>query len=121
MTLPTSSKGLTLLELLITLTIVAVIAAFAAPTLSQLIKSTARNSNTSDLISLINLARTTAIEERTSVTLCPLSNLNRCTKDWSRPLTAFRDPNRNRQLDSPSEIIRVYISPSSGYLQGKTG
>jgi len=121
MTLPTASKGLTLLELLITLAIIAVVAAFAAPTLSELIKSTARNSSTADLISLINLARATAIEEQTSVTLCPLSSLNKCTKDWSRPLTAFRDPNRNRQIDSPSETIRVYSSHGSGYLQGKTG
>ena len=119
--MPTYGKGFTLLELVITLAIIAMISAFAVPALSQLIKLTARHNSTSDLISLINLARTTAIEGQTTVTLCPLNNLNQCSKNWNMPLTAFRDPNRNRQLDSSSEILRVHGSQRTGYLQGKTG
>jgi type IV fimbrial biogenesis protein FimT len=119
-TLNRKSAGMTLLELLISIALISIVTTFALPSFHNLLKSMERRSVTSDLVSLINLARTTAIEHQTAVTLCPLDQNNRCTHNWSLPVVAFKDSNRDRILSTNSDIIRTYQT-ASGKLEGNAG
>ena len=116
-----TQAGVTLLELIIAITLVAILLAMASPSWNSLISRTQHQGLKNDLIGLINLARTTAIMESTNVTLCPLNEQQKCVKDWSRDIVVFRDPDRTRQLDNPSQIVRVMKAPARGHLQGNTG
>ncbi|MDX1458512.1 MAG: GspH/FimT family pseudopilin [Marinobacter sp.] len=109
-------SGFTLVELLVVLAISAILLANAIPGIGQLVNQSQRYSATSELIALINLARQTAIQERTSVTLCPLNETQTCTSDWRLPLVAFRDPDRTKTLVSVNQLIREISPPTYGYL-----
>jgi len=115
------SKGLTLLELLIVLGIVAIIFTLASPAFVQMVQTARQKSALGELISLINLARNTAIQEQVTVTLCPLFNNQICASDWSKPLVAFRDPGRTKTASTQSQILRILQLNDSGQLTGKTG
>lgn len=116
-----SAKGLSLLELLLVISIIAIIAAFAVPSVDSIVKATRQRSTLSELISLINLARNTAIQEQVVVTLCPLTAEKKCGSDWSRPLAAFRDPNRTKTVSNGSQVLRVVQLNTHGSLTGHAG
>tara|TARA_R110002094_G_scaffold220547_2_gene193391 strand:- start:92 stop:655 length:564 start_codon:yes stop_codon:yes gene_type:complete len=115
------ARGFSLLELIIVLVIVAVIATFASATFDTTVKSVRQQSALTELISVINFARNSAIQEQITVTLCPLTINNKCGSDWSRPLVAFRDPDRTRSISNESQILRVIQLNDSGNVAGKTG
>lgn len=114
-------SGFTLVEIIITISLIAILTALSAPSLSRLISTTERRSDVNDLISIINLARNTAIFEQTTVTLCPIDSDKRCTRDWSLPIFVFRDPERLAKINNDAQIIRVRQPQSKGTLKGATG
>lgn len=116
-----NARGFSLLELLITLTIVAIVAAFALPSLNSILQRGEQRAALSELIAIINLSRNTAIQEQTAVTLCPIGTNSKCTKDWNRPLTAFRDPERARKIVHSDQVLRVLELSSTGTAKGRTG
>ncbi|WP_213478247.1 GspH/FimT family pseudopilin [Marinobacter lipolyticus] len=121
MTLFQRNRGITLVELLVTLAIVAIVATQITPSFSRLLATSDRNSEIGELITLINVARNTAIYEQTTVTLCPIDETNRCNRDWDLPLVAFRDPGRTRTVSDPSQIIRERQTNNIGTIRGATG
>ncbi len=115
------ARGFSLLELIIVLSIAAIIAAFASASFDTVLKNSRQQSALSELISLINLARNSAIQEQITVTLCPLASDNKCGADWSKPIVAFRDPDRTKSASNESQILRVVQLNDSGHVTGKTG
>lgn len=121
MTQHTPQSGFTLVELLIVITLVAALATFSS-SFSALITRSAKQSSQMELIGFINTARTTAIMESTSVTLCPIDTANgKCSNDWSLDIIAFRDPNRSRQLTDTIQIIRTLQPKTNGTFYGNAG
>lgn len=111
----------TLIELLVIVAIFSAVASIAAPSFSDLIHSQKRHAAVADLVGLFNTARTTAIEEQTAVTVCPLNPSGVCTNEWSQAITAFRDPERTRQVSHDSQIIRLITAAAPGKRVGSTG
>lgn len=101
-----SVKGLTLLELLITLSIIAIIASWAIPSF-QAMQAKQEFSNLFYLIrQQINLARSHAVTTQRDIVICASSDLLRCQNDqWHQGILTFIDSNRNRKLDLNETII----------------
>jgi type IV fimbrial biogenesis protein FimT/type IV fimbrial biogenesis protein FimU len=81
-------KGFTLIEVLITLSILGIITAIAMPNISDFIIKTRVDNEISSLHRLILNARNAAVNTGKNVTVCPLSN-NICSTNWKAELTVF--------------------------------
>lgn len=116
-----SSAGFTLVELLIVIALISLIANYAIPSMGNLVDNSRRHAAVSDMVSLLNLARNSAILEQHTVTICPLDQTNTCTHDWNtRPVTVFRDPDSDRVLAKGSDIIRVNQVVEGGQWDANT-
>lgn len=97
-------KGLCLIELLITVSILVILASITIPKLEILIAKNRIENQINRLFKSLYLARHYAISHSVNVTLCPLVN-NRCQKNWNKPITVFIDQNLNLTLDSGEAIL----------------
>jgi type IV fimbrial biogenesis protein FimT len=113
--------GFTIVELVVTLSIIAIALSLTIPAMTGLLNSAAGKGTTANLVSILNLSRNTAIVEQTTVTVCPLDGSSKCSSDWTRPITAFRDPLRTKAVTYPEQIIRITEPPSHGRLIVKSG
>lgn len=112
------NAGMTLIELLVALAILAVALSLGAPTFSSLVQH-ARESNSYHLLTAsLATARLTAVRSGTPVTACPSSNGITCRNDdvWETGWLIYADPGR---ADQPADINAVlqHIDERGGGLQ----
>lgn len=102
--------GLTLVEMLITLAVMAILLAIAIPAFESLIASTRLSSSTNDLLGSIAQSRSEAVRRGQRVVLCiqDPANAGQCVNNgnWDQGWMAFVDTNRNNTLD-PGEAITL--------------
>ena len=67
-------EGVTLIELLVTLSIVAIIVAVGVPALRDFFAMNQMSAAVNDLVTSLHLARSEAIKRETTATLCPSAN-----------------------------------------------
>jgi len=65
------------------------------------------STNINQLSSLIRLAKNTAVNQSTTMTLCPSFNGKTCEKNWGEGIMLFRDINGNSQLDDEDTLIQL--------------
>lgn len=94
------NKGFTLIELMVTLAVVAVLLSAGVPSFSALIKNNRLVAENYALRAMLGAARSEAQTQRTTVTVCRSANgLNCSTGDWGAGYIAFIDLDNDRQLD----------------------
>ncbi|HUH37028.1 MAG TPA: GspH/FimT family protein [Spongiibacteraceae bacterium] len=105
-TLPVRCQGITLLELLMALAILAMLAA-ATPAVDQWISRNRATSEMLEMYRLVQYARSTAVHRNEVVTLCGSPDGALCSRDWHLPeLLVFIDQNDNRLLDAGDTPLR---------------
>ncbi len=62
-------RGFTLVELLVTMTLVAILSAIALPSLSSFVTNSRVSSRANDFVAAINLARSEAVKRSSGVTI----------------------------------------------------
>lgn len=87
-------RGFTLIELTISLAILAIILTAALPTFREIQDRHATDTSTRQMKRTLMHARIWALENEKMATLCPMND-NICQSDWTQPLTIFEDKNRN--------------------------
>ncbi|MFC1665483.1 GspH/FimT family pseudopilin [Pseudomonadota bacterium] len=85
-------KGFTLTELAITVSIGAILTAFAVPSFRDYIQNTRLVTETNEVLAALNLARTEAITRNTSVRVCAGSETG-CSGVWKDGWIMFEDCN----------------------------
>ncbi|WP_077529397.1 GspH/FimT family pseudopilin [Vreelandella utahensis] len=109
-----TERGVTLLELIIVIAVLAIVTTTMVPGLQKLFENTARRTQMQNMVGLFHLARTEAVSQGTIVTICPLDGSDRCTGDWQKPVHVFVDPENQRALSSGQAVLRVQEPPDSG-------
>ncbi len=110
-------SGHTLAELMVVLAIVAVITALCSSGLADVVSDTRVQTTVRKLHQGLAMARTAAINRSRLVTVCPLNTANRCSHDWSKPISIFLDPHNARALTDQRRLLNVIPHPGSVSLQ----
>lgn len=115
MTVKTES-GFTLVELMITLAVAAIILAIATPDFSNLIQNNRITSQTNELVSALHLARSEAVTRSATVTVCTRnSTVEDCdnSADWQDGWIVFVDGGDAGDVDGSDTVLKVY-EPTTG-------
>ncbi|WP_421131947.1 GspH/FimT family pseudopilin [Alteromonas sp. A079] len=115
-------RGLTLLELLVTITILGILLTVVAPNIQSILIKNRITGDVNTLSAVAQRARFTAVDEQTNVTLCPTSNYTSCVSDWKRAKMVFIDSNGNGSREN-SEVLIASSDPmhTQNTISGITG
>ncbi len=100
-----SHHGMTIIEMLISLSIIAILLTVVAPSVQSILKSNKVTADVNNLSALARQARFTAINERADVVLCPTTNYSSCSGSWSNAKMVFIDNNGNGNRDTDERLI----------------
>lgn len=98
------TRGYTLFELLIILSIISIFVAIAAPSLKQLRQRIETVTVIANVEELLNGARIHALINHQTLTVCG-SRGTICDNDWTKGILVFRDVNRNGVINSTDELL----------------
>ena len=88
-------KGFTLVELMTTVAILAILSIITIPNYANFLIATRVENEVSELYRLLLITRNIAINSGTPITLCPVNKNKECISNWSNNLIVFLDHNRN--------------------------
>ncbi len=113
---PRNTKGFTLIDLLITLSVLSILIFQVVPSFRQLINSSTLTTSQNQFLSAVQYARSEAVTHNYTTYMCARSELE-CSGDnqWEDGWIIYSDLNNNGQLDDEGEILRVFDSLSSGF------
>jgi type IV fimbrial biogenesis protein FimT len=101
-------RGFTLLELLITLAVAAILLSIAVPSFSTAIQNNRMTTQINELNSALSLGRSEAVKRNNPITICQSSNGTSCTGDWEDGWIVFVDPNADGVVADPVDIVSVH-------------
>ena len=98
-------RGLTLLEMLLGLSIIALTMTFVVPSAHDIFTQNRIISELNRTSSLLQYARLYALETKQTMSVCPASNFSTCSSDWRASKIVFADINDNGIRDSTEPLI----------------
>lgn len=120
-----SGRGITLIEMLTVISIVAIMAAVAVPMFGSVTKSSRVSAEINGLLGDIQLARAEAIKESQTVTICASADGASCSdsNSWQTGWIVFTDLGADQAVDNANDTVwRIQSSfPSNYYLVSNTG
>ena len=111
------SSGFTLVELMMTLVVLAIVLAFGVPSFRNLVVSNTLSSQVNGLSGDIAAARSAAtLSPDAVVTVCASANGTSCrdSQAWEGGWISFRDENGDGAVDAGDEILRVSEALNGG-------
>lgn len=111
-----AAQGLTLIELLVTLTLVAILMAAGAPAMQQFLAQRAVVAQADTLVSSLRLTRSEALKTGRPVTICLSTDTNNAAptcaanapgQGWASGWLVFVDENADGDVDNEDQRLRV--------------
>jgi type IV fimbrial biogenesis protein FimT len=105
--------GATLLELIITVSILAIVLTVVAPNIGTFLTKNRVTSEINGVSGVIQYARHISIDQQTIVVLCPSDDRRNCNTDWNDPKIVFIDENGDGERNEGSEEVLATTDPVS--------
>lgn len=107
------TRGFTLIELMITIAILAIVIAIAAPSFTSVIQTNRATSLHHELLGAIQLARSESVKRRQDVIVCRTEDQETCDNgsDWSVGWLV-------REVDATGDVLKVWDAVAGMTLTG---
>lgn len=104
-------RGFTVIELMVTVAVIAIVSLVAAPNFRGMINGNRLSAVTNDYLALSQAAKMEAIRRGTRVTMCPSDNGTSCNgSDWRRVIIITADNTVLREVISDTGVV---VRPSA--------
>lgn len=111
-------SGLTLIEMMVTVAILAIVVALAVPSMTDFMNSNRLTSHTAALKQAIQYARSEAVSKNQPVSVCASSDGVACTGNdtWNQGWIVFTNENSDGAVDAGTDtILRVWAALSDNF------
>lgn len=105
--------GFTFVELMMTLAIVAILSAVAAPSFNNIIQDNKLVTQLNSLQASLSFARSEAIKRNNFVTVCSSNDAKNCIGDWNKGWIVFVDNDVDNTVDTDEPILQVVGATAS--------
>jgi type IV fimbrial biogenesis protein FimT len=107
------SRGFTLLELMVTLTVAGVLLSVGVPSFFDVIRNSRAAANANELVTALSIARSEAIRRGARVSICRSANGAACGGTWQQGWIVFLDTAAT-DIAAPTvgDVLRVWPAPS---------
>jgi len=123
-------NGFTLIELIVTMAIAAIVLSIAIPSYQTTVQNNRKTTSINELAHALQLARSTAISRRVFVTVCksntitdaaPTCRTGGISGDWSQGWIIFTDADESLSINGTDTLLRVHDAlPGGGTFIGNT-
>lgn len=105
-----ANQGFTLIELIVTMAILAIIAGFALPSFRDTIVANSVATDRDEIFRTLLLARSEAVKRGRYATVCASPSATACstTAPWGDGWILFEDQDGDGTVDTGDEIVRVF-------------
>lgn len=110
--------GFSLIELMVTIAVAAILLGLALPSFTASIRSNRVSSAANTLLATINFARMEAMRSKETAQICP-NNKGACGGNWSQGLLVWTDEDRSGGLNG--DEVRRIVEPRSGVVVNVAG
>ena len=102
-------QGFTLIELMVTVSLVGILLAFAIPSLRDMVSNDRVTSNSNEFVTSLSLTRSEAVKRGSRVTMCRSSNGTSClgAGDWQVGWVIFVDENNDGAFVA-ADILQIH-------------
>ncbi|WP_226666295.1 GspH/FimT family protein [Microbulbifer aggregans] len=108
------ANGFTLLEFIITASILAILTAIAAAPTRNLVQRYRSEIKARELFEILTLMRSHAYAKRRKYSLCPSSDSYNCGTDWAMGALLFEDKDADGTRDQDERVERLYSGAEPG-------
>ncbi|CAG9295816.1 GspH/FimT family protein [Celerinatantimonas diazotrophica] len=115
---PIKISGLSLTEMLIATSLVALFARFSLSSNSQFIQSQQRQQAAQSLINSLGWAKLQALQTHSIVQICSLKDTQTCQHSWLNQINIFIDNNGDGQMNENDKLLKTIELPHAVVLRG---
>jgi type IV fimbrial biogenesis protein FimT len=123
-----AGRGFTLVELMVTVTVLAILVGMAAPSFMDFMRRNQVGSQANEFLGALRLARATAISENRFVSICPSKNPDAASptcedsNDFSLGWIMYNSPSANKEYAAGDTLVRVnQAAPNVSLLAEEAG